>query len=154
MRRVLIWAVAVAVAACSKGEPAAPVLGPPTPFALTGLQLKIDAPGNATLDRQTASDAALSWPSVRLSIRNNNSGLNAPSLERAVAAVTGARISKQERTADGWELRYDDTLAGDKLYTVSIHRTIAEVALECTGSSGTTTGADSIAAACATLRPK
>jgi hypothetical protein len=145
---------AVLLAGCGKDKAPAPVLDPPKPFALTGLELVIDAPGNATLDRQTEYDADMTWPSVRLSIRNNHSGLNSSSLESAVAAVTSARITKQQRTADGWELRYDETLAGDQLFTVSIHRTIAEVSLECVGTSPSSAGADSIATACATLRPK
>jgi hypothetical protein len=145
---------AVLLAGCSKDSAPAPVLDPPKPFALTGLGLQLEAPGNATVVRQSDSEAAITWPSVRLSVRNNSHGLNASSLESAAAAVTNARITKRERTADGWELRYDDTLAGDTLYTVEIHRTIAEVALECVGSSETTVGADSVAAACATLRPR
>jgi hypothetical protein len=143
----------VLVAGCSKSAPP-PVLDPPKPFALTGLGLQLDAPGNATIVGQSASEATLTWPAVRLWVRNNSRGLNASSLESAAAAVTNARITKRAQTADGWELRYDDTLAGDTVYTVSIHRTIAEVALECGGSSDSTAGADSIAAACATLRPR
>ena len=150
------WLVlcAVLLVACGKKAAPDPVFDPPKPFALTGLKLAIDAPGNATLGRQTDAAADLTWPSVRLTIRNNHSGLNASTLESAVAAVTAARITKQQRTADGWELRYDETLAGDQLFTVSIHRTIAEVSLECVGTSPSSAGADSIGAACATLRPR
>jgi len=144
----------VLLAGCSKDSAPAPVLDPPRPFALTGLRLQLDAPGNASIVSQSDSEAALTWPSVRLSVRNNSRGLNASSLESAAAAVTNARITKREATADGWELRYDDTLAGDTVYSVSIHRTIAEVALECAGSTETTAGADSVATACATLRPR
>jgi hypothetical protein len=145
---------AVLLAGCSKDSAPAPVLAPPRAFALTRLGLQLDAPGDAVVARQSDSEAALTWPSVRVSVRTNSRGLNPSSLESAAAAITNARITKREPTADGWELRYDDTLAGDTLYTVSIHRTIAEVGLECTGSSETTAGADSVATACNTLRPR
>ncbi len=145
---------AVLLAGCSKDSAPAAVLDPPKPFALTGLRLQLDAPGNATVVRQSDAEAAITWPSVRLSVRNNSHGLNATNLETAAAAVINVRITKRERTADGWELRYDDTFGGDTVYTVAIHRTIAEVALDCVGSSESTVGADSAAAACASLRPR
>jgi len=144
----------VLLAGCSKTAAPPPALDPPKPFVLTGLRLQLDAPGNATIASSSDSEATLTWPDVRVSIRNNSRGLFAANLDAAAAAITNARISKRERTADGWDLRYDDTLGGDTLYTVSIHRTIAEVAIECVGSSASTTGADSVATACATLRPK
>lgn len=143
----------VVLVGCSKTAAPPPTFELPKRFPLTGLRLELDAPGNATIVKQSDSEATLTWPSSRVSIRNNNRGNLVANLDAAAGAITNARITKRELTADGWELRYDDTLGGDTLYSVSIHRTIAEVALECTGASDSPAGADSIAVACTTLRP-
>jgi hypothetical protein len=152
MRTLLVSSLLLA--ACgSKDKPAAEPPAPAKPFALTGLKLMIDLPGNATLDTSTDAYADATWPGVHMGVRTNRSGLNSSTLDRAVSGAGDVKVTKKALTADGWDLRYEETLGGEPLFDVVIHRVLAEVELECHGSSPTQQGADAIAAACATLRP-
>ena len=151
MRIAIMVSLLTGTACGHKDTAPAPAAARPVPW----LALTIDVPADARLEPGKTGDdfAVLSWSGVHLSINAHTNTLFHKDLATAVAsAQTDGKITKQGATADGWEVRYDEEIAGDAVHFVVIHRRIAEVEWECTGGGESPQAAESVVTACASLR--
>jgi len=151
MKLAPVVALALACGRGSAPEPYTPAAI--RPLALPSIGLTFDAPDAAKLGTATPSSVEVDWPGVKLAVRIKGDALFEPDLATAGKTAGGfAKITKQEATPDGWELRYEETLAGDRLYNVTIDRTIGGTEVQCKGAGNTSAAEAQLAAACVSLR--
>ena len=136
------------VAGCGKDPPATYTPARIVPLALPSIGLNLDAPDAAKIATAESASVEVDWPGVKLSVRIAEAELGA-----AAATAKGfARITKQESTTDGWELRYEETYAGETQHNVTIARTIGGIGVQCKGAGNSPAAEAQLAAACASLR--
>lgn len=141
------------VAACGKDAPAIYTPSQIVPVALSSVGLTIDAPDAAKLGTAEATSVQVDWPGVKLAVRRKGDAQFEADLGSAAKTASGfAKVTKQESTPDGWELRYEETYAGETLHNVTIARTIGGIEVQCKGAGNSPAAEAQLATACASLR--
>jgi hypothetical protein len=147
----LAWLVVIA--ACGKDAPAIYTPAKIVAVALPSIGLTVDAPDAAKLGATEPNSVQIDWPGVKLTVRRKGDSQFEADLASAGKTASGfAKVTKQEATPDGWELRYEETYAGETLHNVTIARTIDGIDVQCKGAGNSPTAEAQLAAACASLR--
>jgi len=129
------------------------------PVAIDGFGLAFDGPADAKVDDMTMGSAKtymIMGTGLVFSVAEP-SEISPKTLEEAVEASSiydGAKISKQEKTADGYHLEFSNTGSMGANYFVEIRRTINDKPYICSTTAPDAKFASAAVAACQSLRAK
>lgn len=128
-------------------------LAPVATLVLPSIGFTIDAPDTATIDNPNPKSVFISWTGVKMHMRLKGDALFEVDLDAAVRTASAyGTVTRQGATSDGWEVRYDEEVAGDTLHNVIVTRTIGGTEVQFRGGSNTAPAEAQLVAACASLR--
>ena len=137
----------------------APAAEKAAPKAIDAFGLAFDGPADARVDDMTMGDAKtymVMGSGLVFSVAEPSS-ISSTTLEEAVEAskmYDGATITKQETTADGYHLEFNNKGSMGANYFVEIRRTIGDKPYICSTTAPDAKMASAAVAACQSLRAK
>ncbi|MDF1562469.1 MAG: hypothetical protein P1V51_05455 [Deltaproteobacteria bacterium] len=151
------------VAAPAEAEAPAPADAPPAeeapapgaPLVLSKLGLKLDLPADATVMDMLGVQVVTGGGTVVSVSAVKPEGIAPETFAEAKAArddFSPTKVGKEEETADGWLLTFENEGGGVSNYWVWMRRTLEGQAYECKATVGSPEQAARAEAACASLR--
>jgi hypothetical protein len=155
----LFLALGLATSACGKKDAAAAGgSGKSKVVKIDGLKLQVDGPEDAVVDDMSMGSAPsfmVRGDGLVITVGEVNSG-SPTTFEAALEEskiYEGSTYTKQEKTADGWHLEFNNKGSMGANYFVEIRRTLGGRPITCNTTAPTPEMAASAVKACGNLRP-